>query len=371
MTNQKQNIRVLHTEWSDGWGGQEVRILSEMLAMRERGIEVYMACTSHSMINQKAREHNIPTFNLAFKGNWDVKTLRGLMKIIKNEKIDSINTHSSKDTWIGGIAAKLCKIKFIRTRHLSILINPSWWNCINSLADFVITTGESIRQNMIHRNRIKADRILSIPTGVDELRFDPSKFDRAAERQQFGIADDEIAIGIVAILRGFKRHDHFIEMAQRVKASNPDKKLKFIIAGNGPREAQIQQLSADANMKDDIHMIGYQEKPEHILSALDIFTLTSDAFEGVPQSVMQALMMSKCVVATNAGSTCDLHHDDNYVVAEAGDVDDITDNIDHLIKDAELREYYANRSRDYVVANFSKKCMADKCMGIYQQLLST
>lgn len=361
-------MRILHTEWSDGWGGQEVRILNEMLAVRERGVEVFMACTSHSMINQKAREHDIPTFNLPFGGNWDIKTLRGLMKIIEEENINIINTHSSKDTWVGGVAAKLKKIKFIRTRHLSNLINPAWWNCINQLADFVITTGESVKQNMIHRNRIKPDKIRSIPTGIDEVRFDPTKFDRAAERAKFGISDDEIAIGIVAILRGFKRHDHFIEMAKRVSEQNPDKQLKFIIAGNGPREDQVKQLIDNANMQGSIEMVGYQEKPEHILSALDIFTLTSDSFEGVPQSVMQALMMNKCVVATNSGSTSDLHHDDNYVEAQAGNVDDITESVDHLIKDAELRQYYSERARDYVVANFSKRCMADKLIQIYEKI---
>jgi hypothetical protein len=25
-----KKIKVLHTEWSDGWGGQEIRIINEM-----------------------------------------------------------------------------------------------------------------------------------------------------------------------------------------------------------------------------------------------------------------------------------------------------------------------------------------------------
>ncbi len=36
-----KKIRVLHTEWSDGWGGQEIRIINEMVAMRELGVKVF------------------------------------------------------------------------------------------------------------------------------------------------------------------------------------------------------------------------------------------------------------------------------------------------------------------------------------------
>ena len=33
-------MKVLHTEWSDGWGGQEIRIIGEMEGVREKGIDV-------------------------------------------------------------------------------------------------------------------------------------------------------------------------------------------------------------------------------------------------------------------------------------------------------------------------------------------
>ena len=55
-------IKVLHTEWSDGWGGQEIRIIGEMIAIRDTGLEVFLACRSHSVIKQKAKENNIKVF---------------------------------------------------------------------------------------------------------------------------------------------------------------------------------------------------------------------------------------------------------------------------------------------------------------------
>ena len=76
-------IKVLHTEWSDGWGGQEIRIISEMVAVREQGIDVYLACRDHAQIRQKAIEKNIKVFTLPFRGNLDFSTMFDLKKSYK------------------------------------------------------------------------------------------------------------------------------------------------------------------------------------------------------------------------------------------------------------------------------------------------
>jgi hypothetical protein len=77
------DIRVLHTEWSDGWGGQEIRIINEMLAVREQGIEVFLACRGNARIKEEAERHNIPVFVLPFRGNADLRTLFALRRIVK------------------------------------------------------------------------------------------------------------------------------------------------------------------------------------------------------------------------------------------------------------------------------------------------
>ena len=196
-------IKVLHTEWSDGWGGQEIRIINEMIALREQGVEVFLACTEHAQIKQKALDNDIKVFPLPFRGNADFKTLFGIKKIIQENQIDIVNTHSGKDTWVGGLAAKLAGVKFIRTRHLSNPIKSSRSNFINELADYIFTTGESVRLDMINNNRIKPEKIQSIPTGIDADIYDSNNFNRQTCRDLFQFKDDQIVIGIIAVLRQF------------------------------------------------------------------------------------------------------------------------------------------------------------------------
>ena len=225
-------IRVLHTEWSDGWGGQEIRIINEMLAIRDTGVEVFLACREDALIKSKAIENNINVFVMPFRGNIDLVTLFSLKKIIKENSIDIVNTHSGKDTWVGGLAAKFANAKFVRTRHLSNQIRASRSNFINELADYVMTTGESVRNNMIKFNRINPSKILSVPTGIDTGIFDPEKYIRKKCRKKFNLGDDHIVIGILAVLRRFKRHDMFLKMAQYIVNNNPNKKRNIELINN-------------------------------------------------------------------------------------------------------------------------------------------
>ena len=356
-------IKVLHTEWSDGWGGQEIRIINEMLAVKEKGVEVYLACRENAKIKQKAKENNIQVFTLPFSGSFDIKTVLGLKKIIKKYNINIVNTHSGKDTWVGGFAAKLAGVKFIRTRHLSNKINPSRLNFINELADFIFTTGESVREAMIKDNRIDPKKIISIPTGIDEKKFNPNLYTKSTCRDIFDIEQDSFVIGILAVLRGFKRHDIFLNIAKRAIEEFPQKKLKFVIAGDGPGKSRIKEIIVNLNLSQYVKMLGHVEKTPEFLKSLDMFVLTSDRNEGVPQSLMQALLMETPSVATTAGSIKDLHKNSNFLISEP-DEDKIYENVKKIIIDKDA----IKPDREYIVQNFSKKASTDKIMQVYAKI---
>lgn len=361
------SIRVLHTEWSDGWGGQEIRIINEMLAVEEEGVEVFLACKDNSKIKEKAIENNLKVFVLPFRGNMDLKTILFLIKIIKNYNIDIVNTHSGKDTWVGGIAAKLAGVKFIRTRHLSNIINSSRFNFINELADYIFTTGESVRDNMIKCNRINPNKILSIPTGIDGELFNPNNYNTSDSRKFFNFKEDEILIGIVAVLRQFKRHDRFIRVAKRILDKYPNKNIKFVIAGDGPQKVKLEKLIKELELNDKIIMLGHISEIPTFLNAIDIFLLTSDSKEGVPQSVMQAMLMNKAVIATNVGSTNDLLNGDNLFLVDSEE--EIFDACDLFLENKDIRNKYCNNSRSYILENFSKKVMVKKIINVYKELI--
>jgi len=291
-----------------------------------------------------------------------------LRRIIKERSIDIINTHSGKDTWVGGVAAKMGGAKFIRTRHLANPINPSRFNFINELADHVITTGDTVRDAMIRDNRIKPERITSIPTMPDHRKFSPDNYSRTDERKRLGLKEAQVAVGIVGVLRRVKRHDLFLDMAQAILNECPD--TRFVIAGDGPLDGDLRRMVRLKGMEGAVIFTGHLEDPGSVMAALDIYVQTSDS-ETTTQTVPQALLMGLPVVSTDVGSVRQNYHENNFILVEPDNVERLVEAVGMLARSRKARKGYAAGARASVPSDYSSEKMAEKVLGIYNRLLAT
>ena len=169
-------------------------------------------------------------------------------------------------------------------------------------------------------------------------------------------------------MRQAKRLDLWLEAAAQIAKTHP--KVQFVLGGTGPVEDLLKQKAKDLGIDDRIVWPGFTDKPAEYMAAFDIYLLSSDD-EGVPQAVMQALMMQLPTVATKAGSTADLQHDDNFILIDCGDVGAMVREVSRLLDDAKLRQHYAKRARPYMVAHFSKTVMIDSVVAVYRQVMQS
>jgi len=125
----------------------------------------------------------------------------------------------------------------------------------------------------------------------------------------------------------------------------------------------------DLDLQDHVSILGHVPNVPELLQALDVFVLTSDSGEGVPQSVMQALLMNTAVVSTNAGSTKDLYHKDNFILTDKDSQKELNEACNKLVNSQILRAQYADNSRNHVLDNFSKVKMTEKITNIYSLIV--
>ena len=362
-----REIRVLHTEWSTGWGGQEMRIISEILALQKNyNVKSFIATKKEAQIAKIAQKHGIEVVFFPFKSSFDLKSIFGIAKFAKEHNIDIINTHSGKDTWIGWLSSVFAKTKFIRTRHIGNIINPNRLNFVNSCADFIITTGEQIRLNFIKFNRINPQKIKSIPTGIDESIFDASKYDKTAAKTAFSLSQNKIIVGNIGLFREVKRLDLFLQIALKIHENYPN--VEFALAGDGDVKEKITKFIADNEMQGFVKLLPFSDEPWLFLKAIDIFMLTSSS-EGVPQSLMQALFMQKACIATNVGSVKDLHDGSNFLLCPC-DFSELYNSLKELLDSTEKLNFLKQNEQKFVRENFSLKKMSDEIYKIYNLLLN-
>jgi len=363
-----KKIRVLHTECTNSFGGQEIRIINEILMMQSAGFEMFLAAKKDKPLAKEAKKRGIKVFELPFRGYWDIETFLKLIYLIKKYNIDIINTHGSQNTWLGGIAGKLSGIKFVRSRHMSVPISKSKLNFINRLADFIITTGEHIKENMIKDNGISPEKIVSIPSSVDVNIFNPEIYDKHEARAKFGLDKKALIVGKLAHIREQKGFQEFIEVAGILAKKYTN--LLFVIGGDGNEalKERLKKRIKTLNIEDRVIFLGHIDNPELFLKAIDIFLFTSHT-EGLPQSVTQALMMNLPTIATNVGSTSDLSNGKNMILVEAKDVDGISKALENLIISPEVRESLSKIARNSIVNSFSLESMRDKTISVYKKVL--
>jgi len=96
-------MRILHTEASLGWGGQEIRILTEAAGLISRGHAVELASPGEARIFDEATRLGVPATALPI-GRKRLRGLAALRRFVSSRPIDVINAHSSTDSWLSAIA---------------------------------------------------------------------------------------------------------------------------------------------------------------------------------------------------------------------------------------------------------------------------
>lgn len=299
----KPTWHILHTEASDGWGGQEIRIFTEAQGMIRRGHRVTIAAPVHSAIFRNALDAGIPAAEVDFNRKSFFKGVLSVLKLIDHRGINVICTHSSRDSWAAGLAGRLSRKRplVVRTRHLFIPVGKDFLSrCLyRRIPHLIFTTGDAIRTLVMDGLAFPGERTLSIPTGIDLNRFDPS-LPHASVRPEYGIPREGFVVGTVAVLRSWKGHAYLLEAARELCASHPD--IWFLVVGDGPLRDRYTRWVREHGLERRVILTGYQDRVPEILHSIDVFALPSYAHEGVPQGVIQAMAMKKAVITCDVGS---------------------------------------------------------------------
>lgn len=360
-------MKILHTEASPGWGGQELRILREAEGMRARGHSVVLAVQKGGGLVAPAREAGFLVYEIPFKKTKGLSVLYQLMRLIRKHGIEIVNTHSSIDAWIGGIAGKLSGCRVIRTRHLSTPVKKGINSHLlyNWLADYVVTTCEEAGELICQQAKLPQHRCSSIPTGVDPatMIYDPNEV--AAFRADLGLQPDDCLVGTLCILRGWKGISEFLRAAKILEHA-PN--LKWVVVGSGASESHFLQQHRALGLQKKVHFTGHLPNPSAALAAMDIFLLLSWANEGVSQASLQAAWLEKPLVTTRVGGLREVCLEgETGLQVPVGDPKAVANAVRCLMKDRDLRMQMGKKAKELVLNNFTLAHTLDRMEAVYNQ----
>jgi len=366
-----RRVRIVHTESSTVMWGQERRVLAECVGMHDRGHEVWIATPPDGELAHRAAEAGIDVIPVSFRRRSLSASALRVVCLVRRIRPDVLNTHGSADSWAVALAGRFGPRPraLIRSRHLSAAVaSGPLHRFLYGQADYVITTGESIRRDLAASGLVPLERSVSIPTGVDPARFTPNAACRTQARRKLGLDSMGPVIGVVAYLRPDKGHRVLLQAMPEILRSQPS--CVLLVVGDGAERSALEAMTLEHGLQSRVSFLGLREDVPDVLSTLDVFCLPSVRNEGVPQSVLQASAMGIPVVGTAIGGIPEaVIAGKTGIVVPPGDARSLAEALIALLADPASRERMGHAGRRHVTDFFSLDAMLDRTENAYAAAL--
>jgi len=367
-------LHILHTEAAAGWGGQEIRVLQEARLLLERGHRVSLVCQADSPLEERARSISSSRFHLipiSMKSALSLWVFLTLYRYVSKNNLDVIHTHSSVDSWLGGVVGKLSGVPVIRTRHVSLPVNDFFPNHLlySYIPQRILTSGNMISDIVKQVRCVDSNKVVSIPAGVDLRKFD-SGISGEKIRKELKVDSNQILIGKIGVVRGWKGHNYFLEAIPLILKKIPS--ARFVIAGDGPGFKEIKSKVKLAGIDNKVDLLGHREDVPEIMAALDVQVLASFAGEGTPQVIPQAFAMKTPVVATKIASIPDLlGQGERGILIEPENALSLAEGVLKLIRNPDIAKRLVENAYSFCLKELTVDKMMDSTIAIYEEVASS
>ena len=212
------------------------------------------------------------------------------------------------------------------------------------------------------------DDVSNIPNGIPVEFYRSPIVGRKAWRSREGFAESDVFFVNVARLDPPKNQLLLIRAFAPIAAA--DARTRLLLAGDGPLASMLQAEVESLGLERRVHFLGVRTDIPELLSASDVFVLSSD-WEGNPLTVMEAMAAGLPVVSTAVGGVPQLVEDGRTgLLTRRGDTKDLSRAMLRLLTDADLAADLGRQAGLRAIEEFDVSAMADAYGRLYESLLA-
>ncbi|MCD6319965.1 MAG: glycosyltransferase family 4 protein [Candidatus Desulfofervidaceae bacterium] len=311
----------------------------------------------------------------------DLGALFRLYRLIKSGNYDIVHTHTGKAGILGRIAARIARVPIIIHGLHGTMTSPNpvldkiylfLDRFTGRFTDCFISVGEDLKQRYIKRKIGDPSKYRVIHSGMDLNAFykagDLPKPAVIKKRRELGVADDELAVGMVASLEPRKGHKYAISAIRELIQHHTNIKLLFV--GDGWYRAKLEELVRQNGLEDSIIFTGYREDIAEVIATFDIVILTS-LWEGLPQVLVQSAAVGKPIVTFDVEGAEEVVQDGvNGFIVPLKDVDALVEKVEYLLSGMERAMAMGRQGRKIIGEQWTVETMQEKTRQLYEELLA-
>jgi glycosyltransferase involved in cell wall biosynthesis len=145
--------------------------------------------------------------------------------------------------------------------------------------------------------------------------------------------------------------------------------FKVSIAGDGP---EADRMSVLANEYDSVEYYGYvdEERKRELLTEGSVYVLPTHA-EGLPISLLEGMAGGNAIVSTEVGAIPEVIRSENGVLISPVDVDELTEALETLRTNDQLRQTMAQNNSRLVREQYTWSSISEELLALYDRLQSS
>lgn len=348
------------------------------MAAQAAGFEVTVATRvgAHGETIRAAGIRLIP-FALSRRGGNPLHEVAALVHLYRREQPDIVHHVALKPVMFGALAARLARVPaqvnavaglgwlFTSTHGVMRLIRPalrwilSW--LLSARGSLTIVQNPDDRDLLI-RSHLPESRLRLIRgAGVDTAAFYPVPEPSGS-----------VCIVLAARMLWDKGVGEFVEAARLLTQAGIN--ARFVLVGDPDPDnpASVTESTLRAwHGQNGVEWWGRREDMPAVLHAAHIACLPSSYGEGLPKSLLEAAACGLPIVTTDAPGCREIVRDgDNGFLVPVRDAQALALALRGLIENPVLRAEMGLRSREIVLAEFSREQVIAETLAVYRELAS-
>jgi glycosyltransferase involved in cell wall biosynthesis len=226
-------------------------------------------------------------------------------------------------------------------------------------ADCVMTNSSQLKSE-ICQSGVSEQRVTVIPNGIPMHPAVDSRIEDAAGTEA------RITVGTVGRFVVEKRYDDLLDAAKILLPLYPNLHFLFV-GGRGDFEKYRNQIKRDG-LSDRFTFTGEVKNVYPLLEQMDVFVLASSQ-EGMPNVIMEAMVLAKPVVATRVGAIPDLVVDGvTGILVEPYAPEQLAQSLQRLLDESGLIDNFGQAGRERI-ADFSVEKLLSRVESLYESLI--
>lgn len=232
-------------------------------------------------------------------------TLRMIRQLVRWDPAVLITFNYHGDI-MGRICGRIAGVRAIvasqRTAYVKTSLREKIYRRTERLIQLTASNSHAAVAYMLKRRILTPMKTMVIPNGIVASAF-PHPTTREEARKEFPFSPGAFLWLAVGNLRPAKDYPTMLDAAERCVAACPE--FHLLIAGIGKAKDVLLAEADRRKLTDKVHFLGSRADVPRLLRACDAYVLSS-AWEGLPNSVMEAMASGVPIVSTDAGGVREL-----------------------------------------------------------------